>query len=232
MPGKHQYMGAVLTILAITVTALASLPGHAAADVGESEIPKSCIQKDSNGGMVWVGGYSLDLDRLGDELQDLVEAHPDDFAGAAYCSDYSGVYVSTKNRLSKELQKEIEKLKAKNPKYEVYVKPVKFSKNELESVVDSIGTFVDTIPGMLGYGPDYMEGVVEAIYHQDEASDPQEIRSKVLAGLSKTGNVKVPIVMKPGLPAVADVGVQAAPGPDLGPGWRAHARSSTSQVVR
>ncbi|PIE99514.1 MAG: hypothetical protein CR979_02860 [Propionibacterium sp.] len=211
MSTNRKYVQTGLAVLALTLSSLAGMSWYAAAnggehavtDGGESDIPKSCIQKDEFGRLIWIGPSSFEVDRLGDKLQDFVDDYPNELTGTAYCSDYSGVYVAAKNGLSKQLQKEFDKLKAKHPNSAVYVKSVKFSKNELDSVVQSIVSMGMDIPGVLGVGPDYMEGVVTVTYHGEEVSDPSEIKSKVLAGLSETDNVKVPIVMEPGLPAVA-----------------------------
>ncbi|KQQ93025.1 hypothetical protein ASF62_14760 [Leifsonia sp. Leaf325] len=109
-------IGALAAILAIAASGCSPQPtpgsqahsAHAtpaptAAPVGdphEETVPvagtltaSGCITFDESGNQTWSGTAGSAIGPLGDALQALADAHQDQVAGVAYCSDYSGVAI-------------------------------------------------------------------------------------------------------------------------------------------
>ncbi len=197
MSGKGRHW-VILAIIALVVPSLAGIPRSAMADIGNTEIPESCLPKDGQGGLVWKGEPSAELKRMEAAAEGLLERHPNQLTGVAYCSDYSGVVVAAKRGISPTLVEQLKKLNTEHSGFALFLNPVDFSKKEIDSFVMRLSPVMDSVLGVVGFGPDYIRGRVSVEYDIQGKVKPDKMRSQIQTGLATADRASVPVVLEPG----------------------------------
>ena len=114
-----------------------------------------CVTYTSEGEQVWTHPYVGDQRDIAAPLEEIANAHPDEVAGTAFCSDYVGLAIFVKDG-SRQVLDEIDALERRLPTARIDVHEVPHSLNEMLHFMDLVDT--DSAPMIRGLHPNIYTG--------------------------------------------------------------------------
>ncbi|MFT0762210.1 hypothetical protein VRY54_04015 [Actinomyces sp. F1_1611] len=171
------------------VAALAAAGGLTSASSTQSgsalDVLPACIQSDPTTQQpYWVGEPEAQVSRLGLELQDLADQHPDEIRGVSYCTHYEGVVVFVADRASDETKAALAEAAGRYPGVPASIEQGGLSLTELTSALATLSSNGLQLPGIGWYGPNLVTGGI------DIGADPNlvnldQLRQTLTASLSQ-----------------------------------------------
>lgn len=181
--------GAALLAIALSGCRAATAPTALNTSAPPTTTEPQCVMTDSVGTQYWIGGASAEMTSLGDELESIVDTHPADATGVAFCSHYEGalVFLPTGDPAVRDL---VTRAAARHPRYSVKIVNVP---NSLQTLLDA-SDIVTSIPRLHGVvvlvGPNVYTGGLGIVLDSDSgvsAEEAEGIVSNALDSLTAKG---------------------------------------------
>lgn len=167
-----------------------------------TNVSSECLRLDAHGEPRWRGTASAQLSEMGDALQQVVNAHPDESTGTAFCSDSSSleIYLSPANGPVRARAVEL----ARAHPGLVRIAEVPHSLTDQLAAMDTIRRLPEGAPTIAGYGPDAPTGGLQVRITPLD-STPDEIRAQSGADVAAV-RARIAAAVGPDLPLHFQVG--------------------------
>ncbi|TFV98078.1 hypothetical protein [Orlajensenia leifsoniae] len=153
-------------------------PHEEAVPVAGTLTASGCITFDESGSQTWSGTAGSAIGPLGDALQTLADAHQDQVAGVAYCSDYSGVAIFVASP-DAALLAAIDGIAADNGDLAVEVQEVAAPLSELLPLVTVVMGSSALEGSVTGGGPDVYTGGLRIFVDDEHWPLDEDLRERV-----------------------------------------------------
>ena len=191
--------GAAVLATALTGCRAAAAPTVLNASASPTTTEPKCVMTDSVGTQYWIGGASAEMTSLGDALESIVDTHPADATGVAFCSHYEGalVFLPTGDLAVRDL---VTQAAARHPQYSVKVVNVPNSLQTLLHASDIVMSIPRLHGVVVGVGPNIFTGGLGIILDSDSGVSAEDVASIVSSALDsyKAKGTNIPLEFVPG----------------------------------
>jgi hypothetical protein len=161
---------------------------------GADAVAPGCIVRDATGSQVWYGSAGRDAARLGGELQQVADDHPDHATAVIFCSHYEGALISLPAG-DPTLEPVVRSIAASHPGLTVAVLPVASALAPLLKLQHAIFSSPRLHGVVVGAGPDAYTGGLRLEVERDASMSRADVVRAVsrLAASIVGGDVPVSI---------------------------------------
>ena len=128
----------------------------------------SCVARDAQGELIWVGSASPELALVGDALERMVDGQPDSLTGVSYCSRYDGVAIYGRS-YSAATSATKRSLADDHPAIPIFINSVPNSLSELLAAEKTIAGHYRTSADLTSINPDVTTGGID-VYLNPQAA--------------------------------------------------------------
>lgn len=169
-----KYVALLAAVIVGSLVAL--LPG--AKEAAATSSNSGCLPVLSDGSLqlLWQGEPTQEADRLANDLQTIVEDHPDELTGVSFCTDYGKVLVTAPD-ITGSAMKLVRERGAKTPNVGVEIGSAAKSLAELRRVSNNVAQEAKKAKVNVTVGPDIYTGGLNLAVQTNSDAEAEDIRN-------------------------------------------------------